>query len=184
MAKHRRTPSRSRSSGASEDETSSASIFDLIRSDHRQVEELFSQIEAADDQAAASILEQLVSELIVHMRAEEETLYARLRNEDDSHEDILKADEEHALVHQLARDLLELDEDDERCDAKIQVMKELVAHHVADEESQVLPMAEELIGAEGAVALGEEFLARKTALQADSVPEDIARAMQSGQPSR
>ena len=166
------------------DAASSASIFDLIRGDHRKVEELFAQIEAADDEAAATILEQLVNDLIVHMRAEEETLYARLRNEDDSREDILKSDEEHALVHQMARDLLELDEDDERYNAKIQVMKELVQHHVEEEESQLLPAAEELIGAEGAQALGEEFLARKTALQGDRIPEDISRAMQSGQPSR
>jgi hemerythrin-like domain-containing protein len=169
---------------SNEDETSSANIFDLIRGDHRKVEDLFSQIEAADDQAAATILEQLVNELVVHTRAEEETLYARLRNEDDSRDDILKSDEEHALVHQLCMELLELDEDDDRCDAKLRVLKELVEHHVEDEESQLLPMAEELIGAEGSVALGEEFLARKNALQqGDRMPEDITRAMQSGQPS-
>ena len=172
------------------DESSSGSVFDLIRADHRTVEDLFAQIENADDEAASSLVEQLVEELIVHMRAEEETLYARLRVEDETKEDILKADEEHAIVHNAARELLDLDEGDERCSAKVQVMKELVEHHVEEEESQLLPRAEKLVGAEAAAALGEEFQARKQALKGEGISRedesesDVVRAMQSGQPSR
>jgi hypothetical protein len=142
---------------SAETESSQEPIFDLIRADHRMVEDLFEQIEAADEDAAGTLIEQVVHELLLHMRAEEETFYARLREEEEFREDILKADEEHQIVHQLCRDLLSgKDMVDDRRLAKAKVLKELVQHHVEEATLDV----------EG----GKHA--------------DVARAMEMGQPSR
>jgi hemerythrin-like domain-containing protein len=63
-------------------------------------------------------------------------------------------------------ELSRLTPEDDAFDAKVQVLIENVRHHVEEEESEMLPQAEKLLGQDELARLGEEMLARKRQLGA------------------
>ncbi len=144
-------------------------IFEIIKADHQNVKELFEQIEAAVGEEKTHLIERCIQELLLHSVSEEETLYKRLRNNEDLREDILEAEVEHSLLERLANEIMSASPDDEMCDARLMVLKELVEHHVEEEEEELIPAAQSVIDAATADSLGEEMLARKAALEADGL---------------
>jgi hemerythrin-like domain-containing protein len=143
----------------------------LIRSDHRTVEKLFKEFEQAGDRAYKTkqgLVEQITEELEVHATIEEETFYpaVQAKARKDGKELIDEAVEEHHLVRVTLGELAGLSPEDDAFDAKVQVLIENVRHHVEEEESEMLPQAEKLLGQEELARLGEEMLARKRQLGA------------------
>ena len=141
----------------------------LIRSDHRTVEELFGEFEQAGDRAyktKQALVEQITQELEVHATIEEETFYpaVQAKARKDGKELIDEAVEEHHLVRVTLGELAGLTPEDDAFDAKVQVLIENVRHHVEEEESEMLPQAEKLLGKEELARLGEEMAARKRQL--------------------
>lgn len=147
-------------------------IFEIIKADHQNVKELFEQIEAAVDEEKTHLIERCIQELLLHAVSEEETLYKRLRDNEDLREDILEAEVEHSLLERLANEIMSASPDNEMCDARLMVLKELVEHHVEEEEEELIPAAQSVIDAATAELLGEEMLARKAALEAESLTLD------------
>jgi hemerythrin superfamily protein len=145
-------------------------IFEIIKADHQNVKELFEQIEAAvEGEEKTHLIERCIQELLLHAVSEEETLYKRLRDSEDLREDILEAEVEHSLLERLANEIMSASPDDEMCDARLMVLKELVEHHVEEEEEELIPAAQSVIDAATAESLGEEMLARKAALEAEGL---------------
>ena len=142
---------------------------ELIRSDHRTVEKLFSEFEQAGERAYKTkqgLVERITRELEVHATLEEETFYpaVRAKARKDGKELVDEAVEEHHLVRVTLGELAGLSATDDAFDAKVQVLIENVRHHVEEEESEMLPQAEKLLGQEELARLGEEMLARKRQL--------------------
>jgi hemerythrin-like domain-containing protein len=142
---------------------------ELIRSDHRTVEKLFKEFEQAGDRAYKTkrdLVEQLTEELEVHATIEEETFYpaVQAKARKDGKELIDEAVEEHHLVRVTLGELAGLTPEDDAFDAKVQVLIENVRHHVEEEESEMLPQAEKLLGHEELARLGDEMLTRKRQL--------------------
>jgi hemerythrin superfamily protein len=143
---------------------------ELIKQDHQRVEGLFREYEEAGDQAFKTkqrLVEEITRELEVHATLEEESFYPAVeaRAKKDGKELVHEAVEEHHLVRVTLGELAELDPEDEAFDAKAQVLMENVRHHVEEEESEMLPQASELLGAEELARLGEEMAARKRQLE-------------------
>jgi hemerythrin superfamily protein len=144
---------------------------ELIKSDHRTVEKLFHEFEQAGERAYKTkqrLVEQITQELEVHATIEEETFYpaVQAKARKDGRELIDEAVEEHHLVRVTLGELAGLTPEDDAFDAKAQVLVENVRHHVEEEESEMLPQAEKLLGQEELARLGEEMLARKRQLGA------------------
>ncbi|MFN2460888.1 MAG: hypothetical protein ABR591_09410, partial [Candidatus Velthaea sp.] len=73
---------------------------------------------------------------------------------------------------------------DETLTAKVTVLKELVEHHVKEEESEIFSEARSAIGAEGLEALGADMQRFKTrAMSGASSKAAGARAAKRGTPS-
>jgi hemerythrin superfamily protein len=143
----------------------------LIKADHRKVEQLFREYEEAGDRAYKTkrqLVEQITRELEVHTTIEEETYYpaveAKARR--DGKELIGEAIEEHHVVKILLGELATLSPEDDAYDAKVTVLMENVRHHVEEEESEMLPQSEEILGRDELTRLGEEMTARKQQLGA------------------
>jgi hemerythrin superfamily protein len=143
----------------------------LIKADHRKVEQLFREYEEAGDRAYKTkqqLVEQITRELEVHTTIEEETYYpaveAKARR--DGKELIGEAIEEHHVVKILLGELAALSPEDDAYDAKVTVLMENVRHHVEEEESEMLPQSEEILGRDELTRLGEEMMARKQQLGA------------------
>jgi hemerythrin superfamily protein len=144
----------------------------LIKSDHRRVEGLFREFEQAGERAHKTkrrLVDQIREELEVHATIEEESFYPALeaKARKDGKELVKEAVEEHHLVRVTLDELAGLDPEDDAFDAKVQVLMENVRHHVEEEETEMLPEAEELLGKEELARLGEEMAARKQQLGAE-----------------
>jgi hemerythrin superfamily protein len=133
--------------------------FDMLRSDHQKVRDLFQNYEEARDQKTKrKIANQVFVELETHAQLEENVFYPAFKQEADREGKQLVAEslEEHQMVRELIEELWELDDDDEAFDAKFHELIENVEHHVEEEESEMLPEAE-LVLAEQAEELMDEM---------------------------
>ena len=125
----------------------------LLKRDHELVKDLMNKMDKEEDhEQLSSMFEQLVDELTIHERIEEEIFYPALQKLPDAKEDVLEAYEEHHLVDEIVEQM-DVEPDDEKWKAKFTVMKENVEHHIKDEEEKLFPKAEKLLGPEKLRAL-------------------------------
>ena len=129
---------------------------DLLKKQHRQVEKLFKEAEKAQPRQRRQLMDQIAEQLKLHTRIEEEIFYPAVRELGTSkaEEMMNEALEEHHVVDLVLAELPDVDPEDERFEAKMTVLSELVQHHVEEEEGEVFPMAEKKLGAERIKELG------------------------------
>ena len=144
---------------------------ELIKSDHRKVEQLFREFEEAGDRAYKTkqeLVGQIVEELEVHATIEEEIYYPAVeaKARKDGKELVAEAVEEHHVVKILLGELGSMSSEDEAFDAKVTVLMENVRHHVEEEEGELLPQSEKILGTDDLTRLGEQMAARKQQLGA------------------
>ncbi|MDQ6696157.1 MAG: hemerythrin domain-containing protein, partial [Actinomycetota bacterium] len=117
--------------------------IDLLRSDHRTVEQLFTRYEATTDQAIKTrddLARDIIKELSIHAVIEEMVFYPAVRlTVPDESDDVLEALEEHHVVKWTLSELEKLDASDERFHPKVTVLIESVRHHVEEEEGEMFP---------------------------------------------
>ena len=143
----------------------------LIKADHREVEKLFHEFEDAGDRAYKTkqqLVSQIIRELEVHAAIEEEIYYPAVdaKAKKDGKELVAEAVEEHHVVKVLLGELATMSAEDDAFDAKVTVLIENVRHHVEEEEQELLPQSEKILGDEELARLGEEMAARKQQLGA------------------
>jgi len=127
---------------------------DLLKQQHRNVEALFAKIEAGEPEA----LKDLASALAAHMAIEHEFFYPESRDIDE--DAILEAYEEHSIAETALKRALATDPDDESFDARVKVLKELIEHHVEEEEGELFPQVEKELESDELEKLGEEMETR------------------------
>src|SRR5678816_869467 len=135
--------------------------FNLLKADHRKVEELFSQLESAQGQAKMRVFEQIKTELELHTHIEETIFYPALEKPKQTHDLTLEAYEEHDVVKKLLRELSRAKTPNEEWEAKAKVLQENVEHHVEEEENELFEKAEAALSEEQIEALGEQMEAEK-----------------------
>ncbi len=139
----------------------------LLKADHRQVEEWFSEFEQAkDSRRKATLAKQICNALKVHAQIEEEIFYPAFleatEDEDMHHE----AEVEHIGAKRLIADI-ESNTSDDYFDARVTVLSEMIKHHVKEEEQPDGMFAKARKSEMDLVQLGEELRARKSELEAD-----------------
>lgn len=115
-------------------------IVTVLKADHRNVEQLFSQLESSSDRALKTkerLFLEIKKELTIHMMAEEKILYPRMLDIPELRKAAFEANEEHRLVKQLLDETSELVCGSEQWNAKLKVIKDLVRHHVQEEEGEI-----------------------------------------------
>lgn len=109
----------------------------LLMKQHRDVEALFKKVEKTEDaDERKELMGQIKQSLELHTMLEEEIFYPAIRGLDTkkAEEMVLEAYEEHHVVKLVLAELPKVDPEDERFEAKMTVLKELVEHHVEEEE--------------------------------------------------
>ena len=154
--------------------------IELLKQDHETVRRLFAELRSTPKQSAdrrAQLLEQLAREIQVHSALEEEIFYPAFKQvvgEGDKEALYFEALEEHRAVGDLVLpDLLATDPGTDRFSGRAKVLKEMIEHHVREEESEMFPAAEQMLGAERLQQLGQSMSARKAELM-DTALEALA----------
>jgi len=127
---------------------------DLLKQQHRNVEALFAKIDAGEPEA----LQDLASALAAHMTIEHEFLYPEARDVDD--DAIGEAFEEHSIIEVALKRALATDSEDDAFDARVTVLKELIEHHVKEEEGELFPEVEKALDKSTLEAMAKQMAAR------------------------
>ena len=142
----------------------------LLKADHKTVKALFKQVEELGDRAFAArakLFDQIDVELTLHSKIEETIFYPAVKRKTkaatDERDEVLEAYEEHAAAKALMMRIRATDPKDETYAAKIQVLSEMIDHHVKEEETSFFPDARKLLGQETIDELGDELAAAKEA---------------------
>ena len=109
-----------------------------LHKDHQEVKSIFKQlIKNEESSKRKELCEELQEELIPHMKAEEKAVYTQLMDKKMSKEHALEGLEEHHAAEMVLKELLALDPGDERFKAKATVLKEMIEHHIEEEEDKI-----------------------------------------------
>jgi len=145
---------------------SQQTIFQVLKSDHREVNAMLKELckMTTPTEKRKKLFEKMKTELLAHAYAEDEVFYNTLVPGIKKPHLIFEAKEEHHLVEFLMAELQSPELSPEEWNAKIIVLKELVEHHVEDEEGDVFEQAEKLLDKESSKEIAQQMLERKQEL--------------------
>lgn len=124
--------------------------IEIIKEDHQKVKDLFESYNALDtgsEDERKDLANQILKELTIHARMEEKYFYPKLKEKIDAEHPIPvdEAEAEHHAAKVLMLELKVMPVTSENYDAKMGVLEENIMHHVEEEETELLPQAEEVL---------------------------------------
>jgi hemerythrin superfamily protein len=158
-------------------------IRDLLRQDHEEALQLAKRIEDSDDpQQSGALFAQLREAVMKHSRAEERVVYPALEDsgDDEAGELAREAAVEHELVDMLFQRMLRMRSGSDTWKARACVVRELLEHHVEEEEGEVFSKMDALFDGEELSRMGERFQEAKGRIRMPAAPAAATRARQSG----
>jgi hemerythrin superfamily protein len=150
-------------------EETEMNAIELLKADHERVKSILSQLSESTERGLkkrTDLLAKLEMEITIHTKLEEEILYPAFKVAGAKEQDIMyyEAKEEHRTVDSLVLpDLKETDPGTPEFSGRVKVVKELLEHHIEEEESEMFPQAQKLLGK----AKLDELGAQMEALKAD-----------------
>jgi len=148
----------------------SPTITDMIRFDHSHVMVTFHQY-TKDKPATVkkALADTICSALEIHATLEEEIFYPVMREIDKGEPFVHKAEPEHNDMRRMIEELRATSGADPRHDKVMLELMRDVIHHVADEETTLLPQAETLMSKARLSELGAQMTKRRMELVAPKV---------------
>jgi len=148
----------------------------LLEQQHRKVEEALTRL-AEGDGDRAGILEELSLDMAGHMAIEQQLFYPAVRSIKPDLVD--ESYEEHSMAELALKRLLRTEPGDPLFKARATVLKELIEHHVEEEEKELFPAVEKALDAAALDDLGKRMATVFADAQAQGfaalVPEGFAK---------
>ncbi len=140
----------------------------FLKAEHRQFEAWFSQFQNATKARKQQLVDLLCDALTVHTTLEEEIFYPSFLDATEDKHTHREATVEHAMQGQLIAEIRGMSAADDYFHAIVTVLSEMFKHHVEEEEQPDGMFAKARRSRMDLRALGEELVARKKQLQAQS----------------
>jgi iron-sulfur cluster repair protein YtfE (RIC family) len=136
-------------------DTTQPDAIELLTTDHREVEQLFGQIESLPEGAQQDeVVEQITRELSMHAAIEEQVLYPAMRRSlPDGDAKVDEAIEEHQQVKEALAEIERLGSSPQR-NQPLQKLMADVRHHVDEEETELFPQLRAAVGDEELRSMG------------------------------
>lgn len=148
-------------------------VLTMLKADHATVKRLLRELNDTTERATKQrerLCNEIEREVKIHAQLEEELFYPtfkaaaeKKRADDDL---FYEANEEHHLVDMVLPALKAANPKSKEFSAKAKVLKELIEHHIKEEEGQMFAQARTLLDEAQLRALGDEVAARKETLVA------------------
>jgi hemerythrin superfamily protein len=137
---------------------------ELLKTQHREVEALFAQVTKATGAEKERLFDELLSNLVAHDAIEREILYPECERALGELELLGESLVEHGLV-EFSLHLCDEARKKDDFDPKLVVLKEVVEHHVEEEEGELFPRLSKELETEELEALGERLEKRFESLK-------------------
>jgi len=145
----------------------------LLKQQHDEVKALFERFEASEgDSQKLELCEEIADNFAAHGEIEEKIFYPAVYV-GELKEKLQEAVEEHLAAKRVVADLLEMEPADEQFDPKMKVLKELIEHHVEEEEGELFPLVRKSFAREELETLGEQMEQMFNQLKEDEPREQI-----------
>lgn len=116
-----------------------------LREDHQHFVHLLDQLKdtkADDAHEREDKFSRLYADIEAHMMAEEKIFYPALKDaRASSEEDVNEGVEEHHMARKALEELDEMDRSEDRWGPLLGVAKEMIEHHIAEEQAVLFPHA-------------------------------------------
>jgi hemerythrin-like domain-containing protein len=133
-------------------------VVELIKKQHREVDQLLKQAESGDGDTAA-LLQKVSDLLLPHSEAEESFVYPKIRDLKSSENEMVKDGvAEHHDMEAKLKELLREDPDSPGYDGKLAAFIGELRHHVEEEENDLLPVLTEKASASERESMGSRFM--------------------------
>jgi len=154
--------------------------IELLKADHERVKAILTQLSESTDRGIkkrTDLLAKLEMEITIHTQLEEEILYPAFKEAGgkDEAEMYYEAKEEHRTVDALVLpDLKATDPSTPEFAGRVKVVKELLEHHIEEEEKEMFPQANKLLGKAKLNELGAQMEEMKAQYKKSLARPDIA----------
>jgi len=154
-------------------------ITTMIRMDHTHVMAVFHRYKVNTSPGKKqALVRHAVLALEVHTQLEEEIFYPALRRVLSGDDVLDKSEPDHEQMKRLMTQIEQQSPEDATYDDNFLALMRIVMHHVADEETRLLPAAERLLTGELA-QLGAEMTRRRAQLMRPHAGEIASTAVRS-----
>ncbi len=132
-------------------------LYEFLKNEHKNVDEWFRLVL---DQRVYSEFPKIQKELSVHIESEEKYFYPPLLEKDKV--TIYEGCEEHQIAKNLLKDLHSSSKYDEKWLAKAKVLREIIEHHIKEEEKDIFDIAKKTLGNEQEEEILSKFKEEKS----------------------
>jgi hemerythrin-like domain-containing protein len=143
-------------------------ILNDLHQDHEEVAGLLEQmLKTEDGKERGTIFKEVMSKLLAHSHAEQSVLYKKMEKSDNekSRSFAFEGENEHQIVEQQLQQMARArNKASEQWTAQATVLKELVAHHVREEESTGFSCARSEFDREMLEKMADQFRKQKEKL--------------------
>ena len=145
----------------------------FLEGQHWEVNDLFKELGKASTPAKKAMLfREIADKLAVHAAIEEKVFYPAVKAR-QTEDILLESLEEHLGIKRLIADLMAISPEDETFDAKAQVLRAQVEHHILEEEGDLFPKVEALMDGDTLIAIAQAMaMMLDEILSTDTPPRD------------
>lgn len=130
-------------------------VFDAMRKEHEVIKKGIQQVMRSMASSDADKLRETCLILERHLIAEEEVVYPRLQKIDEIRDLIAEGYEEHSAIHGVLKEISDKDWEVEDCGDQLEELRQLIEHHVREEEDRFFNPAEQIFSKDEIERLGK-----------------------------
>lgn len=147
-------------------------ILQDLHQDHEKVQDMLEKIlKTKESSERTALFKEIMSQLLAHSHAEQTVLYKKMEKSDDekARKFAFEGNNEHQIVEQQLQQMSRArNKTNEQWTAQATVLRELVNHHVKEEESTGFACARREFDSEALEKLGQQFRRQKEKLLAEA----------------
>ena len=134
--------------------------LDLLKKDHKEVKKLLNELEGEDaGREQRNIFNEIDQKLRLHEYLEETLLYPELKKHEESKEEAIEGFVEHHTANAVLLDLADQRAGSPEFAARAKVLKELIEHHIEEEEGEMFKKARAVFDKSELEELGQRMQA-------------------------
>jgi hypothetical protein len=135
--------------------------IELLEQQHEEVMKLLASLAQSEPGIdRKQTFKQLQTSLIAHMVIEEEIFYPAVAKAQEEREPLAEGYEEHVIARTAAARCARSIGQDRLFQVRVGVLKEIIAHHIKEERSAILPRAKAALSSEELETLGAQMQER------------------------
>jgi iron-sulfur cluster repair protein YtfE (RIC family) len=138
--------------------------FEMLRQDHRNASQIIEALQSGTNGEREELFEKLAKELEVHTQIEEDHFYPALRQAAGADDLVDEGEEEHEKIRECLSTMRGQSIGDSDWMSSLTELKQVVEHHVHEEESEFFPKAESKVSQTDLERLAQEMVQEKEQL--------------------